>query len=76
MKWSQLKKRIQGKLIDSVCKRIDFGITRYANSCTMSRGWIRIDKQELLNMSTIDFEIEEYGMHPSGHYDYREKSNK
>ena len=56
MKWSQLKKRIQGKLADSFRNRIDFGITRYANSYTMSRGWISIDKQEILNMSTVDHE--------------------
>ena len=48
MQWSQLKKRIQGRLVESVRHRIDFGITRYANSYTMSRAWIRIDKIEIL----------------------------
>jgi len=63
MNWSQLKKRIKNHLAESIQKRIDFGVTRYANSYTMSRGWIRIDKQEVLNMSTIEFECEEWKRH-------------
>ena len=35
--------------------RIDFGMTHYANSYSMSRAWIRIDKNEILNMSTPEF---------------------
>jgi hypothetical protein len=72
MKWSQLKKRITSQLADSVRNRIDFGTTRYANSYTMSRAWIRIDKKEILNMSTIDYEHASYARHQPQQNDYKE----
>ena len=55
MNWSQLKKRITSHLVESVRNRIDFGMTHYGNSYYMSRAWIRIDKKEILNMSTPEF---------------------
>ncbi len=58
MVWSQLKKRVQSKLADSVRRRFDFHIARYADSYTMCRAWICIDGHEIFNMSTVDYESE------------------
>lgn len=46
------------RLADSVSKRIDFGTTRYGSSFESSRAWIRIDKQEILNISMVEYDYE------------------
>lgn len=62
MQWSQLKKRIQAKIAEPVRERFDFGSTCYRKSHDREgRGWISVDKREILDLSTIKFEIEEYG---------------
>jgi len=61
MQWSQLKKRIQEKIADPVRNRIDFGSTCYRKSHDQEgRGWISVDKTEILNLSSIKFDIEQY----------------
>lgn len=61
MKWSQLKKRIEATLADSVRERITFGMTSY-RKChdQLGRGWITIDGREILSMPEMDFDIEVY----------------
>lgn len=70
MKWSQLISRIRDLLAESVRDRIDFGITRYGRSKDASRGWITIDKVEVLNLSTIEYNYEWYGRHREEGWDY------
>lgn len=61
MKWSQLKKRIESCLAESVRDRITFGSTTYRKAHDeLGRGWIAIDKQEILNMASITFDFEVY----------------
>lgn len=77
MKWSQLKKRIQERIADQVRGRIDFGSTRYRRSHDREgRGWISIDKREILDLSTIKFEIEEYGEYRKARRDGRPDMEK
>jgi hypothetical protein len=53
MQWSQLKKRIEERLAKSVRSRVVLGSTTYRHSHDMEgRGWIAIDKQEILNIPT------------------------
>ena len=59
MQWSQLKKRIEERLAESVRGRIALGSTVYRHSHDEEgRGWIAIDKQEILNMATIKYYME------------------
>lgn len=59
MNWSQLKKRITERLAESVRDRIDFGITNYRKSHDqMGRGWITIDKNEIIDMPTVIYYLE------------------
>jgi len=49
-------------LADSVRDRVVFGTTSYRKSHDqIGRGWITIDGKEILNMPSLDFEIEVYG---------------
>ena len=63
MKWSRLKKLIEDRMADSVRDRVDLGSTAYRKAHDQTgRGWLLIDKREVLNMCTITFEIEMYQM--------------
>lgn len=55
MQWSQLKKRVEDNLADSVKGKIEFFTTAYRkpNSST-GRGWITIEGEEIINFSTMD----------------------
>ncbi|MBN2777376.1 MAG: hypothetical protein JXR36_07025 [Bacteroidales bacterium] len=55
MQWSQLKKRIEENLADSVRGKVEFFTTAYRkpNSST-GRGWITVDGDEIVNFSTMD----------------------
>lgn len=54
MQWSKLKQTVEGKFADSVSGRIELFSTAYRkpNSNT-GRGWITIDKEEIVNFATI-----------------------
>ena len=61
MQWSQLRKRIENTIAESVRVRIQFGSTSYRHSHDQEgRGWIAIDGHEILNMASLTFEIEHY----------------
>ncbi|MFH2045414.1 MAG: PcfJ domain-containing protein [Pseudomonadota bacterium] len=61
MKWSQLKKRIEGIIAESVRGRVELGSTSYRKSHDQEgRGWILIDKHEIINMCSITYEMELY----------------
>ncbi len=55
MIWTKLKKTSEALLADSLKGRIEYHITRYGSgiSCFMARGWITLDKKEIVNFSTI-----------------------
>ena len=56
MKWSKLKKLAEDLLADSLKKRIQYHVTQYArDSYTMSRGWITLDKKEIVNFSMVEW---------------------
>lgn len=61
MKWNQIKKRIEAMLAESVRRKVAFGLTSY-RKChdQLGRGWITIDGREILNMPSLDFDIETY----------------
>jgi PcfJ-like protein len=59
MKWSQLKKRIEDCLADSVKKRVTFGSVSYRKAHDQEgRGWIAIDGKQILDMATYSFYME------------------
>ena len=61
MTWTQLKKRIENMLAESVRDRVDFGSTSYRKSHDQEgRGWILIDGREIINMCSITYEMELY----------------
>ncbi|MGE5293954.1 MAG: PcfJ domain-containing protein [Solirubrobacterales bacterium] len=55
MKWSQLRKRIEDLLADSVRERVQIGSTAYGRSSD-GRGWISIDGHEILVMTWTNAE--------------------
>ena len=58
---------------DSVRERITFGQTSYRKSHDqMGRGWIAIDGKEILNMPSLDFEIEVYHRSRAAQIPYEE----
>lgn len=60
-------------LADSVQDRVTFGTTSYRKSHDqIGRGWIAIDGKEVLNMPSLDFEIEVYGRRRHQHATYEE----
>jgi hypothetical protein len=73
MKWNQIKKRIETMLAASVRERLTFGVTSY-RKChdQLGRGWITIDGQEILNMPSLDFDIEVYRRRRAGPAPYEE----
>ena len=54
MKWSKLKQTIESKFVDNVIRRVEFFSTTYRkpNSDT-GRGWITVDKEEIVNFAAI-----------------------
>ncbi|NLW49035.1 MAG: hypothetical protein GXY86_17105 [Firmicutes bacterium] len=71
MQWSQLKKRIFERFAQSVKERIDIGSTCYRKMHDqLGRGWISIDKKEILDMSTYTFEVEQYQMYRQNNNDW------
>lgn len=71
MKWSQLKKRISDHLADCVKTRVDFFSTAYRKAHDeYGRGWITIDKEEIINMDSMSFEI---ALYRSRNYEKKEK---
>ncbi len=71
MKWGQIKKRVEGLLAEPIKGRVEFRATSYRRAHDQAgRGWITIDGVEILNMPTIDYEIELYSRgrrHPEGY---------
>ena len=51
MRWSQVKKLVEDSFAESVKKRVQIYSTHYQCSC--GRGWITIDAEELVDLSTM-----------------------
>ena len=61
MKWSQLKKRIEGGFADSVAGRVQVWTTRYRGAHDAEgEAWITIDKQRVSSMGTCSYFIEQH----------------
>jgi hypothetical protein len=77
MKWSQIRKRLKVFLADCVSDRVTFGTTSYRKSHDqIGRGWIAIDGIQILNMPSLDFEIEAYGRRRNPEATYEEMSKE
>ncbi|MEC5206517.1 hypothetical protein QF022_001473 [Vogesella perlucida] len=62
MKWSQVKKRVEESLAESVRGRVEFWMTRYRHAHDhVGEGWITIDKVRVASMGTQTFFNEYYG---------------
>ena len=54
MQWSKLKQTIQSKFADSIKGRVELFSTTYRKpNSNDGRGWITIDKKEIVNFATI-----------------------
>jgi hypothetical protein len=63
MKWSKLKKEIEGRFAKSIQGRVEISSTRYTEaSHSMSRGWVTFDGREIANFSTSD-SVNRYGVY-------------
>ena len=51
MRWSKVKKLVEDSFAESVKKRVQIYSTHYQCSC--GRGWITIDAEELVDLSTM-----------------------
>jgi hypothetical protein len=51
MQWSKLKKRVEESFADSIKGRVQIYSTHY--SCSCGRGWITVDGEELVDLSTL-----------------------
>ena len=51
MKWSKLKKRVEDSFAESVKGHVQIYSTHYQCSC--GRGWITVDGEELVDLSTM-----------------------
>ena len=51
MRWSKVKKLVENSFAESVKKRVKVYSTHYS-LCTCGRGWITVDKKELVNLCT------------------------
>lgn len=51
MRWSKVKKLVENSFADSVKGRVKVYSTHYS-LCTCGRGWITVDKKELVNLCT------------------------
>jgi hypothetical protein len=51
MRWSKVKKLVEDSFADCVKRRVKIYSTRYQCSC--GRGWITIDGEELVDLSTM-----------------------
>lgn len=61
MKWSQLKKRIEGGFADSVAGRVQVWTTRYRGAHDAEgEAWITIDKKRVSSMGTCSYYIAAY----------------
>lgn len=77
MKWNQIRKRIKATLADTVLDRVTFGTTSYRRAHDqIGRGWIAIDGNEILNMPSLDFEIEAYGRRRDLNASYEETASE
>jgi len=58
MKWSQLKKRVEDNLADSVKGKVEFFTTAYRKPKSINgRGWITVEGKEIVNFSSTDSAI-------------------
>ena len=54
MQWSKLKQLVEGKFADAIKGRVEIFSTTYRKpNSNNGRGWITIDKEELVNFATI-----------------------
>ena len=54
MQWSKLKQTIESKFADSIKGRVEVFSTRYRKpNSDLGRGWVTIDKDEIVNFATI-----------------------
>jgi len=61
MQWSQLKKRAEALFADAVRRRVELRSTRYHNAPDqMGRGWITIDKTEMISMCDYSYEYRQW----------------
>jgi len=61
MKWSQLKKRIEGNFAASVASRVEVWTTRYRGTPDGDgEGWVTIDKQRVSSMGTYTYLAKSY----------------
>ena len=51
MNWSKVKKLVESSFAESVRKRVKIYSTHYS-LCSCGRGWITVDKKELVNLCT------------------------
>lgn len=56
MQWSKLKQRVEERFADSLHRRVEVHSTRYYSG--EGRGWITVDKQEVVDMSSARVAIE------------------
>ncbi|WP_100613110.1 SF0329 family protein [Confluentibacter lentus] len=55
MQWSQLKKRVEQNLAESIKGKVEFFTTAYRKpNSSNGRGWITIEGKEIINFSTMD----------------------
>jgi len=61
VQWSQLKVRIESLFADSVRGRVELRTTRYRKAYDgMGRGWITLDKKQIINMCDYAFESKKW----------------
>lgn len=56
MQWSKLKQRIEGRMADSLHRRVEVHSTRYYSG--QGRGWITVDRHEVADMSSARVAME------------------
>jgi hypothetical protein len=82
MHWSQLKKRIEALFADTVQGRVELHTTRYHKAHDqMGRGWITIDKVQIINMCDYNFECRQWEeasrlRQTSGNVDFRNPAHQ
>ncbi len=82
MKWSQLKKRIEGNFADSATGRVQVWTTRYRKSHDAEgEAWVTIDKQRVSSMGSYSYLVAAYHEQnrlrtESGCADYRDPEQR